>query len=123
MPQNGKKNKSQWKAEEENWIPPSGTHKSEIVSDKPVTIVEVEVKKQGDPTKTPKSPLDPVKVAPSNYHVEFDNAQVRVVRVNMAGRQSVPLHEHMLNRVVVYLTDQNTRITSTDGKVENAQHK
>jgi hypothetical protein len=29
----------------------------------------------------------------------------------------------MLNRVVVYLTDQNTKITSADGKVESAQHK
>jgi len=83
----------------------------------------VEVKKPGDPAKTPTSPLDPVKVASGNYHVEFENSQVRVVRVHMGPHQSVPLHQHMLNRVVVYLTDQNTRITPTDGNVENARHK
>jgi len=122
-PQNGKKITSQWKAGEVKFSPATGMHQSEIVSDAPVSMVEVEVKKQGDPAKTPTSALDPVKVASGNYHVEFENSQVRVVRVHMGPHQSVPLHEHMLNRVVVYLTDQNTRITSTDGKVENAQHK
>jgi hypothetical protein len=29
----------------------------------------------------------------------------------------------MLNRVVVYLTDQNGRMTTPDGKVDTAQHK
>ena len=122
-PQNGRNITSQWKAGAVKWSPASGMHQSEIVSDAPVSMVEVEVKKPGDPARTPTSPLDPVKVAAANYHVEFENSQVRVVRVRMGAHQSVPLHEHMLNRVVVYITDQNTRITSTDGKVENAQHK
>jgi len=122
-PQNGKKVTSQWRVNEVKWSPASGMHQSEIVSDAPVTMVEVEIKKPGDPMKSATSPLDPVKVAPRNYQVEFENSQVRVVRVRMGPGQSVPLHEHMLNRVVVYISDQNTRITSTDGKVENAQHK
>jgi quercetin dioxygenase-like cupin family protein len=122
-PQNGKKITSQWKAGEVKWSPAGGMHQSEIVSDAPVTMVEVEVKKPGDPAKTPNGPLDPVKVASANYHVEFENSQVRVVRVHMGPHQSVPVHEHLLNRVVVYITDQNTRITSTDGKVESAVHK
>jgi hypothetical protein len=33
------------------------------------------------------------------------------------------MHEHQLNRVVVYLTDQNTRLTTPDGKVDTAVHK
>lgn len=122
-PEKGKKVTSQWRINEVKWSPASGMHQSEIVSDAPVTMVEVEIKKPGDPAKAATSPLDPVKVAPRNYHVEFENSQVRVVRVRMGPGQSVPLHEHMLNRVVVYVSDQNTRITSTDGKVENAQHK
>jgi hypothetical protein len=41
----------------------------------------------------------------------------------MPGKRAVPLHEHQLDRVVVYLTDQNTRVTTPDGKVENVQHR
>jgi len=122
-PQKGKKVTSQFRINEVTWSPARGIDQSEIVSDAPVTMVEVEIKKPGDPAKSASSPLDPVKVAPRNYHVEFENSQVRVVRVRMGPGQSVPVHQHMLNRVVVYLTDQNTRITSTDGAVENAQHK
>ena len=89
------------------WSPANGMHTSEIVSDKPVTIVEVEVKKEGDPSKTVNTPLDPLKVDPKDYKLEFENSKVRVVRVKMAAGRKVPLHEHQLNRVVVYLTDQN----------------
>jgi len=53
----------------------------------------------------------------------FDNSQVRVVRVKIGPHQKVPLHEHVLNRVVVYLTDQNGTMTTPDGKTETAQHK
>jgi hypothetical protein len=67
--------------------------------------------------------LDPVKVDPRDYKVEFENSQVRVVRVKIGAHQKVPLHEHVLNRVVVYLTDQNGSMTAPDGKTEIAQHK
>jgi hypothetical protein len=33
------------------------------------------------------------------------------------------MHEHGLNRVTVYLTDQNFRVTTADGKVDTVQHK
>jgi len=48
---------------------------------------------------------------------------VRVVRVRMAAGRKVPLHEHLLNRVVVYLTDQNGSMTTPDGQTTTAQHK
>ena len=98
-------------------------HTSEIVSDKPVTIIEVEVKKDGDPSKTANIPLDPLKVDPKDYKLEFENSQVRVIRVKMAARKEVPLHEHVLNRVAVYLTDQNGSATTPDGQTTTAQHK
>jgi uncharacterized RmlC-like cupin family protein len=121
--QDGRKVDLSWKAGEPKWSAAGGVHTSEIMSDAPVTIVEVEVKKEGDPSKKVNTPLDPPKVAPKSYHVEFENSQVRVVRVRMEPGKGVPMHEHMLNRVVVYLTDQNTRMTLADGKVESAQHK
>ena len=33
------------------------------------------------------------------------------------------MHEHVLNRVTVVLTDQNIRSTDSQGKVETVQHK
>jgi quercetin dioxygenase-like cupin family protein len=122
-PQGGAATTLRWKAGEVKWSPAGGTHVSEVTSNAPVTIVEVEVKKEGTPGKTANVALDPVKVDPADYKVEFENAQVRVVRVNFPAHHKVPQHEHVLNRVVVYLTDQDGLMTSVDGKVDKGQHK
>ena len=121
--EDGKKTTLAWKAGEVKWSPAAGMHTSEVVSDAPVEIVELEVKKPGDPARKITTALDPLKVYPKVYHVEFENSQVRVVRVKFPAHEGAPMHEHQLNRVVVYLTDQNTRITGMDGKVEIALHK
>jgi uncharacterized RmlC-like cupin family protein len=121
--EDGKKTTLTWKAGEVRWSPATGTHTSEVVSDAPVTMVEVEMKKPGDPGKKITTPMDPLIVFPQYYHVEFENSQVRVVRVKFPGHSGAPMHEHQLNRVVVYLTDQNTRMTTPDGKAEIAVHK
>lgn len=112
-----------WKAGEALWSPAAGMHIAEIVSDKPVTIVELELKNKGVKEKVKGSAKDPLKVDPKHYKVEFENDQVRVVRVKIGARESVPMHEHGLDRVVVYLTDQDFKITAPDGKVTMAKHK
>ncbi len=122
-PQGGKPETLEFKAGEVKWSPARGMHTTELVSDKPVTIVEVEVKKDGDPSKTANIPLDALKVDPKDYKLVFENSQVRVVRVKLAAGRKVPLHEHVLNRVVVYLTDQNGTMTTPDGQTTAAQHK
>ncbi|HWC98754.1 MAG TPA: cupin domain-containing protein [Candidatus Sulfopaludibacter sp.] len=121
--EDGKKTVLSWKAGDVKWSPAGGIHTPEIVSDAPVTMVEIEVKKPGDPAKKITTPLDPVKVDAKDYKVLFENSQVRVVRVKFAPNSGAPMHEHQLNRVVVYLTDQNTKLTTPDGKVETATHK
>ena len=122
-PQGGKPAVLEFKAGDAKWSPSSGMHTSEIVSDQPVPVVEVELKKSGGQAKTVNAALDPIKVDSRDYKVEFENSQVRVVRVKIGAHQKVPLHEHVLNRVVVYLTDQNGSMTTPDGKTETAQHK
>jgi quercetin dioxygenase-like cupin family protein len=122
-PQGGQKAMLDWKPGEAKWSPAGGMHIAEITSDKPVTIVEVELKKPGASTKAPASPLDPLKVDPKSYKVELENDQVRVLRVKIGPKKGVPMHEHSLNRVVVYITDQNFRVTTPDGKAETVQHK
>jgi len=111
-----------WKAGQVVWSPADGMHAPEVVSDDPFNIVEVELKNTG--TTTPiSSNLDPLKLAPKNYKLEFENNQVRVVRVHIGPHESVPLHQHGLNRVTVYLTDQNFKATLQDGKVDEVHHK
>src|SRR5262249_16424140 len=121
--QDGKKVVLDWKPGEMKWSPASGMHIAEITSDKPVTIVEIELKKPGNTGKKASGALDPVKLVPKSYNVELENDQVRVLRVKIGPHQSVPVHEHMLNRVVTYITDQNFRVTTPDGKAETVQHK
>ena len=122
-PQGGKTAVMEFKAGDVKWSPASGMHVSEVTSDQPVTIIEVELKKPGSADKKVNVALDPVKVDPKDYKIELENSQVRVVRVKIGAHQKVPLHEHTLNRLVVYLTDQNGTMTSPDGKVDTAQHK
>jgi hypothetical protein len=112
-----------FRAGEVKWSPISGMHTAEIVSSEPVSIVEIELKKKGDPAKWAPGPLDPVKVDPKHYKVEFENDQVRVVRARIGPHESTPMHQHTVNRVGTYLTDQDFKVTSQDGKVDMAKHK
>ncbi len=121
--QDGKKVVQSWKAGEAKWSPSSGMHVAEITSDQPVTIVEVELKKPGSSARVGTSALDPVKIDPKHYKVEFENDQVRVLRVKIGPKETAPMHEHGLNRVVTYLTDQKFQVTTADGKVEQVEHK
>lgn len=119
----GSKKAEHWKAGQVVWSPGGGLHKAEVTTPNPMTIVEVECKKPGDPSKTATGPLDPVKLDPKHYKVEFENAQVRVIRAKIGPHESVPMHEHKLNRVGVYLTDQDFNVTTKDGKVTHVTHK
>ena len=50
--------------------------------------------------------LQPTTAAPDNYHLEFENEFVRVIRARLAPRDHVPVHQHpTFPTVYVYLTD------------------
>jgi uncharacterized RmlC-like cupin family protein len=121
--QDGKKVVLNFKAGEALWSPKGGMHEAEIVSDQPVTIVEVELKKPASGAKLTPSKLDPLKIDKKHYSVDWENDQVRVVRVKIGAHETAPMHEHLLNRVVTYVTDQDFQVTTADGKVEHVQHK
>lgn len=111
-----------WKAGEVKWSPAEGMHSPEVIGDASFNIIEVELKKPGT-GKAITSSADPVKIDRKHYKVEFENDQVRVVRVKVGAHEATPMHEHSLNRVTVYLTDQVNRVTSSDGKVDTIRHK
>ena len=86
------------------WRPASGAYVAENISDHPIRILEIDLK--GAPAgPAPVSKLDPVLVDGGHYKVEFENEQVRVLRVHYGPREKGQTHEHILNRVVLYLND------------------
>jgi quercetin dioxygenase-like cupin family protein len=65
---------------------------------------------------------DPVKVDPGHYKVEFENSQVRVLRIHHDPQDHAPMHEHPAG-VVVWLTDGHERLTLPDGKTQESHSK
>jgi len=65
---------------------------------------------------------DPVKVDPKHYKMEFENAQVRVLRIKYGPHEKSVMHEHPAG-VAVFLTDQHTKFTLPDGKTEEGHGK
>jgi|SRR5947209_11299563 len=111
-----------WNAGEVKWSPASGMHSPEVISNDAFNIVEIELKKSGT-GKAITSNLDPVKIDPKHYKLEFENPQVRVLRVKIEAHGTAPMHEHSLNRVTVFLTDQEFRVKDSQGKIEVMKHR
>lgn len=65
---------------------------------------------------------DPVKVDSKHYKVEFENDQVRVLRITFGPHEKSVMHEHPGN-VAVFLTDGTAKFTLPDGKIEEAPIK
>ena len=87
------------------WRPSSGAYIAENITDHPIRILEVDLK--GPPTgPATVSTLDPAAVDSKHYKVEFENEHVRVLRIHYDAHEKGEMHEHILNRVVVYLNDQ-----------------
>jgi len=87
------------------WRPASGAYIAENISDHPIRILEIDLK--GPPAgPAPVTKLDPAKVDASHYKVVLENEHVRVLRIHYGPREKGQTHEHILNRVVLYLNDQ-----------------
>src|SRR5262249_31541735 len=87
------------------WRPASGPYTAENISDHPIRILEIDLK--GSPAgQAPTTKLDPAVVDARHYKVVLDNEYVRVLRIHYEPHEKGETHEHILNRVVVYLNDQ-----------------
>jgi quercetin dioxygenase-like cupin family protein len=111
-----------WQTGQVKWSPASGMHSPEVISGDAFNIVEIELKKPGT-GKTITSNLDPVKTDPGHYKLEFENPQVRVLRVKIEAHGTAPMHEHSLNRITVFLTDQKFRVKDSQGEIKIMKHK
>ena len=110
-----------WKAGQVVWSPPSGMHSPQVL-DHDFDIIEIELKTSRT-SKEITGNLDPLKVDPGHYKLEFENPQVRVLKVRIEPHGVAPMHAHPTDRVTVFLTDQNFRTTDSTGKVETVEHK
>jgi hypothetical protein len=100
------------------WRPASGAYVAENIGDRPIRILEIDLK--GKPAgPAPVSKLDPVVVDAKHYKVEFENEQVRILRVHYDPHDKGKEHEHILNRVVLYLNDQ-TGAKADDVRISGA---
>ena len=65
---------------------------------------------------------DAVKVDPKHYKVEFENEQIRVLRISYAPHEKSVMHDHPPN-FAVFLTDGHAQFTLPDGKTVDAPVK
>ena len=65
---------------------------------------------------------DAVKVDAKHYKVEFENAQVRVLRITYGAHEKSVMHAHPAS-VAVFLTDGSVKFTMPDGKTVNGDVK
>lgn len=87
------------------WRAAGGPYVAENLSDRPIRILEIDLKGPAA-GPAPVTALDPVRVDPMHYTVDFENEFVRVLRVQFGPGDKGATHEHILNRVVFYLNDQ-----------------
>ena len=65
---------------------------------------------------------DPVKVDSKHYKVEFENSQVRVLRINYGPHEKSVMHRHP-NAVAIFVTDANGKFTFPNGKSQDFSSK
>lgn len=70
----------------------------------------------------PAAAQDAVKVDAKHYKVEFENDQVRVLRIKYGPKEKSVMHEHP-NAVAVFLTDATVKMTLADGKSNEGNRK
>ena len=60
---------------------------------------------------------DPVKVDSKHYRVEYEDSEIRVLRITFGPREKSVMHEHPIGGCVIRVTDENTKHTAPDGKI------
>jgi len=111
------------------WSAPS-THRSENLTSNPFEAVQIEPRRSArEPASATAPPaandkLDATVVDSQHYHVELENEYVRVIRVSIGPHEKLQMHTHPKTAaILVHLTDQNMRLTMSDGSIRASQYK
>lgn len=98
-------------------------HSSEFLGTKTGELIQVELKsKAGAALTAMPAGEDSVAVDPKHYKVEFENDQVRVLRVHYGPNEKSVMHAHPAS-VAVFLTGGQTMFTSKDGTSTKSDFK
>src|SRR5688572_7509827 len=62
-------------------------------------------------------------MAQNSDRVKLDNDKVRVLKVTSPSHQKGAMHQHRMNRVMVYLDDGQMTLTNPEGKAEHFRWK
>lgn len=94
---------------------PAGEHMPQNLSDEPLELVQVELmaSEAGESTGGP----DPTEVDADHYTAEFENDQVRIVRIAYDAGEASVMHHHP-DSVAVFLTDHLVEMTMPDGSTQ-----
>lgn len=65
---------------------------------------------------------DPVKVDSKHYTVEFENSEVRVLRIKVGPKEKSVMHQHP-NSVAIFVTDVNGKFTFPNGTSQDISSK
>ena len=93
------------------------SHALRAISDFEVIVVEL---RGGGGAPVPISPSDATRVAAQQHEIEFENDQVRIVRVRLAPSARTPSHVHSLPAVTVLLGDAQIRVADDEGQTQLA---
>ena len=71
----------------------------------------------------PLAAQDPVKVDPKHYKLVYEDATIRVLRINYGPHEKSVMHEHPFGTCAIDLTDAQSQFTAPDGKVTKQDSK
>lgn len=66
---------------------------------------------------------DSAKTDPKIIKVTFENEQVRILKAHYEPGDKTTMHDDLVPRVVVFLTDQNAKVTRADGSTVEVRRK
>lgn len=103
----------------------ASSHRSENLTGNAFEAVQVEPRRAaGNSTASfAADKLDAAAIDPEHYHVEFENEYVRVLRVSIGPHEKLRMHTHpATGAVLIHLTDQDMRLTLSDGTVRASRY-
>jgi beta-alanine degradation protein BauB len=107
------------------WCQASNPNIVSLTSNRPVNVIVVELKQHAfrKLEVSRANPLDPANIDPAHYKTKFENDRVRVLEAKYGPHEIAAMHQHTLNRVVIYITDQESQVTDVDGSTRRTKHK
>jgi len=66
---------------------------------------------------------DSAKTDPKIIKITFENEQVRLLKAHYEPHDKTAMHDHLVPRIVIFLTDQHAKVTRADGSTVEVNRK